>query len=225
LGGQRRGFESHHPDPITRSGSLRRLPELFALDTRSLALFRIGLGLLVVIDATGRFSDLTVFYPTLGAVPRALVDELRGDSVPLSPYLLNGSAPFAGSLLTLHPLAGLCLLAGYRTRLATAVAWLLTFSIQHRNLLVENFGDLVLRLLLFWSLFLPLAERASLDRRHAREPAARSFQSFGSAAFVVQIACVYHPRGGSSTGCTSTVTSTLCEPPPSVTPFTGETSS
>jgi hypothetical protein len=184
------GSNPTNPIRFTRA-ALARISELFALDTRSLALFRIGLGLLVAADAIGRLSDLTVFYTDAGAVPRWLVDELRGDKVPLSLYLIDGSASFAGILLALHTLAGTCLLVGYRTRLATAVAWLLTFSIQHRNLLVDNFGDMVLRVLLFWALFLPLAARASLDRRNARELAARSFASFGSAGLVVQIACVY----------------------------------
>jgi hypothetical protein len=86
-------------------------------------------------------------------------------------------------------LAGICLLVGYRTRLATAVAWLLTLSIQHRNPFVANWGDMVLRLLLFWSLFLPLAERAAIDR--SRDAPARSFLSFGSVGFIVQLACIY----------------------------------
>jgi hypothetical protein len=176
----------------TRSGLRRVLELLFALDTRSLALFRVGLGLLVVLDAAGRLPDLTALYSDAGAVPRALVGELRGDAIPLSLYLASGSALFAGGLLVVHAVAGACLLVGYRTRVATAVAWLLTLSIQHRNPLVENWGDLILRLLLFWSLFLPLAERASLDgRRNLPGPAARSFVSFGSAALIVQIVCIY----------------------------------
>ena len=181
-----------NPTTPTQTARSRRLnTELFELDMRSLALFRIGLGLLVLFDAFGRLVDLTAFYSDAGAVPRALVDQLRGDVMPLSLYMLDGSAQFAGSLLALHAIAGACLLVGYRTRLFTAIAWLLTFSIQHRNLLVDNFGDLILRLLLFWALFLPLAARASLDRRRAREPAPRSFVGFGSAGFIVQLACVY----------------------------------
>jgi hypothetical protein len=165
---------------------------LFALDTRSLALFRIALGLLVIVDAVGRMPDLTAHYTDAGAVPRAVIDELRGDDVPLSLYLLNGSAPYAGSLLALHALAGACMAAGYRTRWATAAAWLLTFSLHHRNLLVANFGDLILRLLLFWSLFLPLGERASLDRwRDAKGPAPHRFLSWGSVGFLVQLMAIY----------------------------------
>jgi len=155
-------------------------------------LFRVGLGLLVAIDALGRLPDLTAHYTDAGAVPRALIDELRGGDVPLSLYLVDGSAPFAAALLALHALAGVCLAAGYWTRLATVAAWLLTFSIHHRNLLVDNYGDLIQRLLLFWSLFLPLGERASLDRRRgAPGPAAHSFLGWGSVGFIVQLMSIY----------------------------------
>jgi hypothetical protein len=170
----------------------RVLERLFALDTRSLALFRVALGLLVAFDAALRLPDLTVHYTDAGAVPRALIDELRGGEIPLSLYLINGSAPFAATLLGLHGLAGICLAVGYRTRLATAVAWLLTFAIHHRNLLVVNDGDLIQRLLLFWSLFLPLGERFSLDRRRgAAGGAAQRFLGWGSAGFIVQLMSIY----------------------------------
>ena len=194
--------------PKTRSGlaseTARGVAErLFALDTRSLALFRIALGLLVVVDAVGRMPDLTAHYSDAGAVPRAVIDELRGDDIPLSLYLLDGSALFAGSLLALHALAGACMVAGYRTRWATAAAWLLTLSIHHRNLLVANFGDLIQRLLLFWSLFLPLGERASLDRRRgAAEPAPHRFLSWGSVGFIVQLMSIYFFSALHKTGST-----------------------
>ncbi len=169
---------------------LRGIPErLFALDSRSLALFRVGLGLLVVIDASGRLGDTTALYGDAGAVPRAVVREFIGGRWLLSLHLLDGSALFAGGLLVIHALAGVCLVAGYRTRLATALAWVLTLSIQHRNPLVVNWGDSVLCLLLFWSLFLPLAERASIDRRGGTP--ARGFLGFGSVGFVFQLACIY----------------------------------
>jgi Vitamin K-dependent gamma-carboxylase len=191
--------------PKTRSETARGVAErLFALDTRSLALFRIALGLLVVFDAVGRMPDLTAHYTDAGAVPRAVIDELRGGDVPLSLYLLDGSALFAGSLLALHAVAGACMVVGYRTRWATAAAWLLTFSLHHRNLLVANFGDLIQRLLLFWSLFLPLGERASLDRRSdaAKDPAPNRFLGWGSAGFIVQLLSIYFFSALHKTGST-----------------------
>lgn len=176
-----------------RPAFVRRVPErIFAIDTRSLALFRIGLGLLVVLDAAGRLPDLTALYSDAGAVPRALVRELSGDELPLSLYMAHGSVGFAGALLLLHVAAGVCLLAGYRTLLATGAAWVLTLSLQYRNPLVVGWGDMILRVLLLWSLFLPLAERASLDRRRgAPRQAARSFLSLGSAGFVLQLGSIY----------------------------------
>ena len=172
---------------------LRSVPErVFALDTRSLALFRLGLGLLVVFDAIARLPDAAVFYSDTGAVPHSVVRELSRGGPPVSLHMLHGTAAYAGALLVLHALAGLSLLVGYRTRLATAVCFLLTLSLHERNPLLMNWGDVILRLLLLWSLFLPLAERASLDRRFgAPRAAARSFLGLGSAGFVLQLGFIY----------------------------------
>jgi hypothetical protein len=45
-------------------------------------------------------------------------------------------------------LAALAMLVGYCTRLATFVVWMLVLSIQHRNMLAINAGDILLHLLL-----------------------------------------------------------------------------
>lgn len=87
------------------------------------------------------------------------------------------------------------LILGYRTRIATAIGWLVIGSIQSRNQLLLQHGDYLLRLLLFWSMFLPLGARLSLDaRRHAVVPQNR-FVSVAGGALLVQIACVYFFAG------------------------------
>lgn len=172
---------------------LRSVPErLFALDTRSLALFRLGLGLLVLYDASARLPDVAAFYSETGAVPHAVVHELNRGGPGGSLHMLHGSTAYAGALLVLQALAGLALLVGYHTRLAIALCFLLTLSVHQRNPLLLNWGDVILRLLLLWSLFLPLAERVSLDRRlGAPRATARSFLGLGSAGFVIQLGCIY----------------------------------
>ena len=83
------------------------------------------------------------------------------------------------------------LILGYRTRVSTAIGWLVIGSIQSRNQLLLQHGDYLLRLLLFWSMFLPLGARFSLDaRRRAALPENR-FLSVAGGALLVQIACVY----------------------------------
>ena len=49
--------------------------QLFGLDLRSLALFRIGLALLIIIDLIKRSKDLTAHYTDFGILPRAALLE------------------------------------------------------------------------------------------------------------------------------------------------------
>src|SRR5215213_11645141 len=85
------------------------------------------------------------------------------------------------------------MLVGYRTRLMTIIVWALILSIQWRNPLILNSGDVLLRLLLFWGMFLPLGAYWSVDRALKPEPARLSmrFISLATVALFLQIAFVY----------------------------------
>ena len=47
------------------------MTRLFALDTRSLAAFRIGLGVILLVGLYYRLPDLAAHYSDEGALPRA----------------------------------------------------------------------------------------------------------------------------------------------------------
>jgi hypothetical protein len=87
------------------------------------------------------------------------------------------------------------LILGFRTRIATAIGWLVIGSIQSRNQLLLQHGDYLLRLLLFWSMFLPLGARLSLDARCRAVVPQNRFISVAGGALLVQIACVYFFAG------------------------------
>lgn len=172
----------------------QRLARPFLLDLRSLAAFRIGLGLILLYDLLARARDLGAHYSDAGVLPRALVPETPLGQPALSLHLLSGSATWQGFLFLLAGLLGLALLLGYRTRLATCGSWFLLGSLHLRNPLVCYAGDELLKLLLFWSLFLPLGARWSLDGRRAdeaTEPRDASVLSAGSVALVLQVCFVY----------------------------------
>ena len=46
--------------------------EIFSLDLRSLALFRLGLGLVLVFDLCSRLGDVRAHYTDYGILPRVL---------------------------------------------------------------------------------------------------------------------------------------------------------
>jgi hypothetical protein len=158
------------------------------VDLRSLGLLRIGLALLLLADLAGRATDLTAHYTDEGVMPIAAITEPAS-----SFHLLNGSIWFEGALFLVAGLFAVLLLLGYYTRLATFASWALVASLQARNPVVLDSGDTLLRMMLFWGLFLPLGARYSIDGRQS--PLARgqgnTFASVASAGLLLQICFVY----------------------------------
>nr|WP_241981555.1 HTTM domain-containing protein [Halorubrum sp. GN11_10-6_MGM] len=147
------------------SAAVRRLSAALAartaVDTRALAAFRIGLGAILIADLLRRARSLTAFYTDAGVLPRrALFADYSGA---YSLHALSGESWAVASLFAVAGVVALALLVGYRTRLATAVSWLLLLSLQARNPMVLNAGDALLAMLLFWGFFLPLGSRWSVD--------------------------------------------------------------
>src|SRR5262245_42318967 len=118
-----------------------KLAELFGLDLRSLAVFRIGLALLLLSDLVGRAADLVAHYSDDGVLPRSAIATPRYVSL----HLLDGSADFQAALFVLAGLFAAALLVGWWTRLATAGSWFLLMSLHARNPMVLQGGDTLLR--------------------------------------------------------------------------------
>ena len=163
---------------------------IFGCDLRSLALFRIGLGLALLIDLFSRARDFQAHYTYSGVIPHP--PDL-GMVIP--PWLQDfiGSSWFVGLVFFLAWLAALALLVGYKTRPATIFSWLLLTSIQTRNPLIIQGGDHLLLLLLFWGIFLPLGARYSIDTALNQNPTdfPNAFFSMGTLAILLQVACLY----------------------------------
>jgi hypothetical protein len=171
-------------------GSLARV---VGIDPRGLAALRIGLGTTLLADLLLRTDHFGALYTDAGAFPRRLLDPwLRETIFPF--HLWSGSFGWPGLLWLLAVAAAVAMIAGWHTRLASATSWVLLVSLQVRNPLVLNFGDAILRMALFWAMFLPLGARWSLDA--SRNPsrtmtAERPVASVASAAYLLQICFVY----------------------------------
>jgi hypothetical protein len=63
----------------------------------------------------------------------------------------------------LHLAAAAAMLVGWHARKAALAVWVMTTSLQVRNILVLHSGDVLLRVSLFWALFLPLGDVFSID--------------------------------------------------------------
>jgi hypothetical protein len=137
------------------------------LDARTLALFRIGFGVLMisnVLDRTGFLGDdLVSFYSNEGIWPNHYALFL-----PPSPgywSLLSGfSSPNEVRVAMLVILAVYVLYTvGWKTRLMQVLALVCVESVNFRFLLPQHGGTVVMNILSVWTVFLPLGDRFSLD--------------------------------------------------------------
>jgi hypothetical protein len=143
---------------------IEKTKELCGIDIRSLALFRIGLGLILLADLIIRAHDIVAHYSDMGLLPRdVLINMIHPASFSL--HLMNGTWQFQLFLFLIAIIFATALLFGYRTRFATICSWLFLISLQTRNPLILQGGDIVLRLLLFWGMFLPLGACWSMDNK------------------------------------------------------------
>jgi hypothetical protein len=172
---------------------LRHLKQSLSLDYRSLALYRMLLGLVIMADVLYRLPDLVNFYTDIGLVSRTIFMSEMSMPWSLSFHFANGSTVFAAIMFGIHFLFGVMLLTGYKTRWATIGAYIFTVSIHNRNWLVNNGGDDILRAVLFISIFLPLNKCFSVDsalRRPREEIKAEHFSTWGL-TFFLQVFVIY----------------------------------
>jgi hypothetical protein len=144
---------------------------LFSIDIRALATLRIAMGTILLLDLAIRSTSLIDHYTDLGVLPRparVTAYEYAGESSAQywwSIHMMNGAGWFQLLLFLAAMWFAVWLLLGYRTWLATVLSWFFLVSLHSRLPSVVQGGDVLLRLLLFWSMFAPLGAAWSIDRR------------------------------------------------------------
>lgn len=167
---------------------------VFSLDLRSLALFRLLLATILIYDLLDRMKDLTAHYTDFGILPRDLAISSLNMPLELSIHFFSGHHIGITALFLVHILTAISLWIGFHTRLATIACWFLTVSLQNRNLILLHSGDSLLRLLLLWSIFLPLGAKYSLDEAMSSsspQSDRNKHTSIASFAFIMQILFMY----------------------------------
>lgn len=157
-----------------------------------MAALRIALGLLLLIELTLRLCDVGAFYSDDGVLPRATLLGLD-DIGRISLLLASGGHWWAMLLIGAAWLAAGAFALGWHTRLASILLFVLIGSLQSRNPLVLIGGDIVMMMLLFWSMFLPMGARFSADAAVAETPPPRSHRhrSVAGTALLIQVVAVY----------------------------------
>ncbi len=162
----------------------------YKVDLRALALMRIGIGLVILADLIIRACDLTVHYTQDGVLPVSLLLEFDPKPLRWSFHYLNDSFGYQTFLFCVHGLITLFLIAGYRTRLITVLSWAFLVSLQNRNPFIQQSGDDLLRLVLFWALFMPWGNFYSIDSKNLNS-SVKNYFSAASFGYLLLIVSVY----------------------------------
>jgi len=138
------------------------LRRVFGLDLRSIALFRILLGTLLLSDLILRAADISAFYTDQGVLARKHLLDFSNKFY-WTLHAASGELWWQVLLFCVAGLAAFALLIGYRSKIAALVSFVLLASLLNRNGLILQGGDQLLVIMCFWSLFLPLSARYSVD--------------------------------------------------------------
>ncbi len=170
-----------------------KFEELFGIDLRSLAFFRIGIALVVLFDLAVRSTDLTAFYTDSGVLPRLSLLNHNPNPWVLSIHFMSGTVLGQTILFVIQGICAIGLLLGFKTRWMAFLSWFLMASLQRRNPLILGGADNYLRMMLFWGMFVPLGARYSLDNilNPDRHQYPKSVLNWATAAILLQTAFVY----------------------------------
>ncbi|PIB35603.1 hypothetical protein BFP72_09460 [Reichenbachiella sp. 5M10] len=167
-----------------------------ALDLRSLALFRVCLGVLVLIDMFVRFQDFTMFYTEGGVLSLEQLHKGYG-----SLYTWWASEEWSMFLFGFTAWCAFLLLIGCWTRVVTVLLYVLMVSVQLRVSLVNNAGDLLLSCVLFIAIFLPLSAVWSVDACREKGSSCRlvseryAYSSPWTLVYLIQLIVLYAMAG------------------------------
>ncbi|MFO0591597.1 MAG: HTTM domain-containing protein [Polyangiaceae bacterium] len=132
-------------------------------DRRTLGFTRILWGFLLVMDLIRRAPDWMAMFGTHGVLPPQL--NLAKPTAWTGFSIVNAfaTAPELVALWLVIFATFVCVLIGYKTRLAQLLALFWITGMNGRVLLVENGGYVVQNLVALWTLFLPMGDRFSVD--------------------------------------------------------------
>ena len=170
-----------------------KIEELIGIDLRALGVFRMALGAIILVDILVRFTSIKAHYTDEGVLPRSIVFEYGEQPWFLSFHMLSGELWLQVFLFLFTGVCAIALLMGYRCRVACFLCWILMLSLHVRNPFVNNLGDWLLVDLLFWSMFLPVGAKFSVDAtlRTGGQIMPKRIWSIATLAILLQIGIIY----------------------------------
>lgn len=134
-----------------------------SVDRRTMGFSRILLGFLMVMDLFRRTPDWLAMFSDQGVLPSHTQLWRHSSWGLFSIVTAFSTAPELWALWFVMLCTFLCVLVGYKTRIAQVLALVFISGMNARVLLIENGGYVVYNLLALWTCFLPMGDRFSVD--------------------------------------------------------------
>lgn len=177
---------------MSKNDNLNNFHKILGFDLRSIALFRICIGICLISDLIFKATDLNAFYTDNGILPRSIIYSFA-DKWLFSLHFMSGGLWLQILLFVINLIFGILLILGYRTKLVTFICWVFLISLQNRNPAILNIGDGILRLIMFWAMFLPLNGAWSFDAvlNTQKENIKKYILSCGTIGYHIQIIALF----------------------------------
>jgi len=166
---------------------------IIMVDLRALAMMRIALALVLLIDIIFRISDLRAFYSGLGVLPVEALFRYLWNPYSLSLFNIAEHPYLLAALFAVYAICVCGLLIGYKTKWSTILVWIFLISLHNRNPLIVQAGDHLLRMMVFWGIFLPWGYLYSIDslKNIPVKIKTYAYESFAVIAYISQIIFLY----------------------------------
>ena len=179
-------------EPLNKSSLFHHL---FCIDLRSLAVLRIALGAIIVLTSVLHLNHVQIYFSESGMLPQVLNQQILGPGY-WSLFWVSESPDFANTLIVILAMTGVTLALGFQTWWCNLICLVLLWSLQVRNPLILTGGEVLLRMLLFWSLFLPMNAVWSIDSfRSEDRPRYWTVSSVATLAIMFQVVYMYFFSG------------------------------
>ncbi|MBX3020976.1 MAG: hypothetical protein KF799_04810 [Bdellovibrionales bacterium] len=166
---------------------METLKQAFAIDYRSLRLFRIGLGLGLILEAFCLSFAINDFFTDAGLYPRSMIFLLRRGFEVWTPLNLFAGWWWPALWLLFMASLGALLLFNKWPRLVSLLAFFLVQMFIFRSPYIFYGSDKLLQMLCFWSVFLPPGRKEGESKT--------VFSDGISAAVLLQVVVLYAIAG------------------------------
>ena len=132
---------------------------LFFVDSRSLGIYRMLLGVLCFIDIFRRWSFIDIFYTNDSIISISTSNSFYKSFTLLTSFTKSWEVHI---FFIIGLIFSIFLIIGYRTKLSQIICAIVIISIHNRAIILENAGDLMFNNILFLMSLLNLSSFDSL---------------------------------------------------------------